>query len=134
MKLANHPDIREIADHRAYVFTLACNIAIDNQRKSFRRGVLQDELHTIADIAPAPDASSEKILIDREKLTLIETALKKMPKLRRRIFLLTRIEDMGVRDVATRFGMSEAAVYKHVGRALHDLAVALERAEQRANF
>ncbi|CAN5363393.1 RNA polymerase sigma factor [soil metagenome] len=134
MKLANHPNIREISDYRAYLFTLACNIAIDNQRKNFRRGALQDELHAIADVAPALGASSERILIDREKLTLIEAALKKMPALRRRIFLLIRIEDMGVREVAARFGMSEAAVYKHVARALHDLAASLERAEQRANM
>ncbi len=132
MKLTNHPDIRGILDRRAYVFTLACNIAIDTQRKETSLSRLQDQLHVIAETAPGADAGSEKILLDRERLAHIEVALKRMPKMRRRIFLLIRIEGLSVREVASQFAISEAAVYKHVARALHDCAAVLERIEQKA--
>lgn len=134
LKLADHPDLDTIADYRAYIFTLACNIAIDSQRRNIRRCTLQDELNVFVNSAPALDASSEKILMDRERLGYIEAALRKMPKMRRRIFLLIRIEGLSVQDVAAQFGMSEAAIYKHVARALSDCAVMLEKSERRASF
>jgi len=131
VKLANHPDLSVIADRRAYLFTLACNIAIDNQRRHARQRVVHDELH-----AATPDLgiSSEKILIDRERLQHIEAALRKMPKLRRRIFLLIRIEGLSVQEVAAQFAMTEAAVFKHVARALADCAKMLEKSDRRAGL
>jgi RNA polymerase sigma-70 factor (ECF subfamily) len=134
LKLARHSDLRAIADYRAYLFTLACNIAIDIQRNNFRRGAVHDDLHAIATAAPSLEDSSEKILIDRERLTHIEAALARMPKMRRRIFLLIRIEGMSVRDVADRFAMSEAAIYKHVARALQDCAAMLEQSDRKASY
>jgi RNA polymerase sigma-70 factor (ECF subfamily) len=134
LKLADHPDLDTITDPRAYIFALACNLAIDNQRKNSRRGAIRDELHSIATASPTLDPSSEKILIDRERLRVIEAALKKMPAQRRRIFLLIRIEGLSVQEVAERFAMSEAAVYKHVARALADCAAMLERADRKAIY
>ena len=132
-QLAKHPDIGDIVDHRAYLFSLACNIAIDLYRKNFRRGAIQNEWKAANEALPA-QPSAETILIDREKLAHVEAALMKMPKLRRRIFLMIRIENLSTREVAERFAMSEAAVYKHVARALHDCATALERADRKAGY
>jgi len=134
LKLADHPDLDTISDPRAYIFALACNIAIDNQRTTTRRGTIQNELNIIAQVAPHTEASSEKILIDRERLGYIEAALQKMPKQRRRIFLLIRIEGLSVQEVAARFAMSEAAIYKHVARALQDCAATVEKSERRTSF
>jgi RNA polymerase sigma factor (sigma-70 family) len=132
LKLADHHHIEGIADHRSYIFALACNIAIDNQRKSGRQGAIHHELQQVRNTAPVLEHTSEKILLDREELAAIETTLRKMPKLRRRIFLLIRFEGVSVRDVAAAFAMSEAAVYKHVARALSDCALTLERRNQEA--
>ena len=127
LKLAGDADIDRIEDHRSYIFTLACNIAIDNQRKISRRGAIRDQIELVGNASPILAHTSEKILLDREELGLIETALRKMPALRRRIFLLIRIEGLSVRDVAANFAMTEAAVYKHISRALADCALILER-------
>lgn len=134
LKLADHPDLHAIADFRAFIFTLACNIAIDNQRRSQRRTVLQDDLTIVLNSNPQLGVSSEKILIDRERLHDIEAALRRMPKLRRRIFLLVRIEGLSVQDVAAQFAMTEAAVYKHVARALSDCALSLQKSERKAGY
>jgi RNA polymerase sigma-70 factor (ECF subfamily) len=132
LKLADQPGIDRIADHRSYIFTVACNIAIDTQRKVARRGAIQDQIYLVRSESPILAQTSEKILLDREDLGLVETALRNMPKLRRRIFLLIRIEGLSVRDVAARFAMTEAAVYKHVGRAIADCAAMVERSGSKA--
>ncbi len=133
VKVADHPDLDRIDNHRAYLFSVAYNIAIDGWRRSARWGTIEKDLRVLASTAPASCASAEKILIDRERLACLETALSKMPKLRRRIFLMVRIEGLSVQDVAMRFAMSDAAIYKHVARALADCSTMLERAEKRAD-
>lgn len=131
MKVADHQDLGRIDNYRAYIFSVASNIAIDHWRKNARWGTVERELHVLASTAPTSSVSAERILIDRERLSCIETALKKMPKQRRRVFLMVRIEGLSVQDVATHFAMSEAAVYKHVARALADCSKMLQTFEER---
>ena len=132
VKVADHPAIEQIENYRAYLFSVANNIATDVWRRKSRWGLVEKELHVMATAAPGASVCAEEILLARERLTCIEAALKRMPKLRRRIFLLVRIEGQSVQDVASRFAMSEAAIYKHVARALADCSAVLERFDARA--
>lgn len=127
VKLISGP-LTELGDPRAYIFTVACNLAIDQRRLIARHsGIGQDAAAQDVPVA----GSSEKIVMGWQTLVLLEQALEAMPRLRRRIFLLTRVEGLPSREIAKRFAMSENAVHKHVSRALQDCAAALERAEQR---
>ena len=134
LKLAGHEDLQQIADPRAYIFTRASKPPIERQRKSVHQRAHADAVQVPAPPESSSTPSSEKILIDRERLNSIEAALRKMPALRRRIFLLVRIEGQSVQDVADRFALSDAAVYKHVGRALRDCAKCLEKFDRKASY
>jgi RNA polymerase sigma-70 factor (ECF subfamily) len=126
VKLISSP-VTDLVDPRAYIFTLASNLAIDQHRQVARQSGIDHA--GVSDDVPAA-CSSEKIVMGWQRLALLEKALEAMPKLRRRIFLLTRIEGLPPREIARRFAISENAVHKHVSRALQDCAAALERAEQ----
>lgn len=132
LRVADHPAIERIENYRAYLFAVACNIATDSWRKNNRWGVVEKELHVIAATAPAASVCVEQILLGRERLACIEAALRVIPKPRRRIFLLVRTEGESVQEVASRFAMSEAAIYKHVARALADCSAVLESFDARA--
>lgn len=126
VKLMSSP-VTNLTDPRAYIFTLASNLAIDQHRQIARQGGIGGD----GESEDVPSTcSSEKIVMGWQRLAVLEKALEAMPRLRRRIFLLTRIEGLPSREIARRFAISENAVHKHVSRALQDCAAALERAEQ----
>ncbi|WP_213980905.1 RNA polymerase sigma factor [Sphingomonas sp. dw_22] len=127
-KLAAVGDVNLLNDPRGYLYTIACNLAIDHQRRAGHRDAVHRDMSQI-DTPPLSESSPERVLLAKERFALFEEALRAMPKMRRRIFLLVRAEGNSPRDVAHRFGLTEAAVYKHVQRALQDCAAAFARAE-----
>lgn len=126
-KFAAHADIATIANPRGYLYTIACNIVLDYRRRETTRGVALRELtiqstdHTLSDLHP------ERVLLAKEQFAVFEAALKKMPAMRRRIFLMVRAEGLTAAAVARRFAISESAAHKHVSRALADCAAAFAR-------
>jgi RNA polymerase sigma factor (sigma-70 family) len=128
-KLAGE-DIAAIDNPRAFLYTIACNIVIDHHRSASRRSavhrnLLSSEADRLSDLSP------ERVLIAKEKFAVFEAALKKMPVMRRRIFLMVRVEGQTPADVARRFGVSENAIHQHVSRALADCTAAFDRAERK---
>lgn len=127
-RLAATPGVARMANPRGYLYTIACNVAVDHRRRSAHRGALHRQWAESEDEEHVSELSPERVALARERYALFEQALRSMPAMRRRIFLLTRAEGLPVTDVAERFGISENAVHKHVSRALQDCAVHLERA------
>jgi len=128
-KLVASGDAAELANPRRYLHTLACNIVIDHRRRSARHTAVHRDILSQADTEELSETSPERVLLAKERFAVFEEALRAMPKLRRRIFLLVRAEGYSPREVAHQFGMKEAAVHKHVSRALQDCAAAFEKAE-----
>lgn len=124
-------DVAGLHDPRGYLYTIACNIAIDHQRRSGPREAVHRDLSALDGVEPLSETSPERVLLAKERFAVFEEALRAMPKLRRRIFLLVRAEGYSPREVAHQFGMKEAAVHKHVSRALQDCAAAFEKADAR---
>lgn len=123
-------DVADLGNPRGYLYTIACNIVIDHQRRAGHRGAVHRDIFAQATTDQLSESSPERVLLAKEQLALFEKVLEAMPKLRRRIFLMVRAEDLSPREVARRFGMKEAAVHKHVSRALQDCAAAFEKAER----
>ena len=128
-KLATSGDVAELANPRGYLYTIACNIVIDYRRRSTRRDAVHRDISMQADAEELSESSPERVLLAKERFAVFEEVLRAMPKLRRRIFLLVRAEGYSPREVASRFGMKESAIHKHVSRALQDCAAAFEKAE-----
>ncbi|WP_116811350.1 RNA polymerase sigma factor [Steroidobacter cummioxidans] len=128
-KLAESSNVAALNDPRSYLWTIACNIAIDDQRRRGYRNAVQRELSAL-DADDVSELSPERVLQDEERMAVFGAALRAMPKLRRRIFLLVRVEEQSPRDVAQQFGLTEAAVYKHIQRALQDCVCAFAAAEK----
>lgn len=122
--------VAEIADPRGYLYTIACNIVIDHQRRSGHRDAIHRDLSAFGGPEELSETSPERVLLAKERFAIFEEALRAMPTMRRRIFLLVRVEGNSPREVALQFGMKEAAVHQHVSRALRDCVTAFAKAEQ----
>lgn len=130
-KVADAPNFEDVRDLRAFLYATACNFVIDQRRQAVRHAVAHRDIRYLNE-ASLSDSSSEDVLITKERLAIYQSALQRMPAMRRRIFLMVRVQGHAPAELAARFGISESAVNKHVGRALADCAAAQAKADARA--
>ncbi len=86
-----------------------------------------DILETLesADVDHAEDP--EQALERSQTIAIIEASLKKLPTRQREAFVLRYWEDMDVAETAEAMGCSEGSVKTHCSRAVHALALMLEK-------
>lgn len=122
-RLAQREDLASLRDPRGFLYTIACNFVIDHRRRGAHRGEVHGDLARV-DAVAVSDPTPERVLLGKERLAILEQALQRMPAMRRRIFLMVRVEGQPPGEVARAFGLSDNAVHKHVSRALADCAAA----------
>lgn len=125
-RLLAYERARTVVDRAALGYRIALNLVHDHFRRRQRRPseVLNDDIPCEA---PAP----EQILMHRQKVEVFGKALDAMPPLRRDVFIRRRLHGQTCRQIAADLAMNEAAVEKHVVRALEQLHREMARAERR---
>jgi RNA polymerase sigma factor (sigma-70 family) len=105
---------------RALLFRTAQRICIDAAR---HREVARNWKETEGlRLRGANAASAEHLACSRQLLGAIVRRIEQMPARRRDVFLLFRVYGYSRQQIAKRFGISDAAVAKHVVRATLDCA------------
>jgi len=99
----------------AYAIRIAQNLIRDLQRN--RVSFLEDTSVEIRSEAPLQDEA----LGGRERMALFLEVLDGMPPLRRKVFLMRRLDGLTHGEIALHLGLSTHAVEKHVVRALSEL-------------
>jgi RNA polymerase sigma-70 factor (ECF subfamily) len=117
---------RSVDHGRAYLFTVARNLVIDMTRRdkivSFDTVVELDMLQSDHDL----DAQ----LCARDELRRLQTVLDGMPPQCRRAFVLRRVHEKSVAEIADEMGLSVSTVEKHLGKAVRLLMQALASREE----
>ncbi|KGH29655.1 MULTISPECIES: sigma-70 family RNA polymerase sigma factor [Comamonas] len=110
---------RELAvrDLRALLFRTGKNIVIDDAR---RRAAEARVLETLAVVGGDEVPSVERQVQGRQQLVLLSRRLQAMPRKRREVFVLVRIYGFSHAEAAAHMNISEAAIEKHVVRAVCD--------------
>ena len=85
---------------------------------------MQEHINSAAERRDAP--LSEKIETE-ELALLIAVAVDRMPEQRRRVFSLSRYEELSNKEIAERLNISVKTVEKHIGSALAKLRLRLGR-------
>lgn len=128
VRLTRNPDRNDGQNIEAYVFTIAGTVLKDWGRYRTTR---QAQAHrTLADAAENPttppvlveERTPERVLMAKDALRDLENALRQLSPRTREIFLLSRIENVHHRDIASFHGISVSAVEKHVVKAIAHLA------------
>ncbi len=68
-----------------------------------------------------PGSSAEAGVLAREKLKSVWSAVEKLSKMQREVFLLRFVEEMELREIADLMGMKESTVKSHLYRALNSV-------------
>lgn len=105
---------QNVATGRAFLFAIARNLVIDNAR---RDKIVSFE--TIADLELLQaDSNAEANLIARDALRQLQTIVDSLPGQCRRVFLLRRVHEKSMAEIAEEMSLSVSTVEKHLAKAV----------------
>ncbi|MEO1082742.1 MAG: RNA polymerase sigma factor [Acidobacteriota bacterium] len=122
------PGARQAAEgrERAYVFTIARNLLIDQHRRREARGIEASFPPTEVTL-PAADDTEQQIIV-HETVQVLRRGLSTLEPEDREVFVLHRFGNFGYRQIAAKIGISERTVERRMSRALSHLRRVHEQA------
>lgn len=106
-------DLTRVTSGRAYLFQIARNLVIDVARRS---KIVSFEVIADLDMIGVDDRA-EAQLEARDELRHLQAILDTLPPQCRRAFMLRRVHDRPVAEIAETMGLSVSTVDKHLARA-----------------
>ncbi len=115
-------EIVDPARANSYVFTAAANLLRDRHRQAAARrtssfGSLDEPLRATS-YQLIEDINPERVVIGRQTLRDVLSALDGLSRRTRDIFVLYRVEKMKQHEIAVLYGLSDSCVEKHVAKAI----------------
>lgn len=113
-----------VENQEAFLVRTAINLSIDDwRRRRHSGGSLEDEA---ADVVADPSPRQDEVIAHRVRLEKVRGHIDRMSPRTREVFLLHRLDGLKYREVASRLGISQSAVEKHIAKAVAILASGLE--------
>jgi RNA polymerase sigma factor (sigma-70 family) len=106
-------DIERVSTGRAYLFHIARNLMIDEAR---RAKIVSFDAIADLDLLQSTH-STEAELQARDELRHLQTILDTLPPQCRRVFIMRRVHDNSIGEIADEMGLSVSTVDKHLTRA-----------------
>ncbi|WP_315833190.1 RNA polymerase sigma factor [Bradyrhizobium prioriisuperbiae] len=125
LRLSNATVTEPVRDVRAYLFRVAMSVA-SNRRVAERRRLTvseTDALFDLPDESPGPDRIAEA----RSEIDALKRVIQELPDRRRDILMAAFVDEVPLRKIAERFGISVRTVQVEIKQALAHCAVRLER-------
>ena len=102
---------------RTYLYTMAKNQLMNR----FEHGKVKQRFEKLHTGGEEMNPASDEILIAQETEILIELAVSRMPKQRRKVFELSRLEGMSNEMIAKELNLSKETVAAHLSYARKDI-------------
>lgn len=116
----------ETVPPKAYLYTTARNLVINDRRRQRVRGELEDA-QNYAETFADQDPDAERHLLGRERLAQLEEAYARLSPVRRQVIYLRKVERLSHQDIADRMGISVSAIEKHLRFGLRAMQDDLDR-------
>ena len=114
-RLVAAESVSHVYDARSYAFQIAGSVVIDHLRRMKVVPIASvpdfDYLEVVSE-----DPSPERQVIDRDELHRLAQMIAHLPGKVRDVFTLRRVHGLSQREVATRLGIAESTVEKHMAR------------------
>lgn len=116
------PQLQEEGEARAYLFAVARNLVIDQQR---RDGLEHRHVARQAPYAHSPDVAESAMY--RQAITAVEGALAALPERARHVFVRNRLHGEDQAALAAEFGVSRNMIERDMMLAMDRVQVAMEQ-------
>jgi RNA polymerase sigma factor (sigma-70 family) len=124
LRMQTHMSREPIEHLDRYLFTVASSVLSDQaRRRAVRRHAAHETLQEVHH--PVEDLTPERVLLNREELEVVVSAIADLPVRTRDVFVLHRFEEMSCGSIADELGMSVSGVEKHIMKALRLLRARL---------
>jgi len=77
------------------------------------------DVSEVTEFLPHPGSSAESGILAREQLQAVWSAVEKLSKMQRQVFMMRFVEEMELREIAAVMEMKESTVKSHLYRALN---------------
>jgi RNA polymerase sigma-70 factor (ECF subfamily) len=119
LKLETLPE-QALDNPTAYLFRVVANLAAD-RRLSMARAVARDGLWLSAQPGSEEFPDAEQVLLARERLSQVETAMAAMPERMRAALHMARVERRPQKEIAEVLGITVSGVEKLLKRGYRQL-------------
>jgi RNA polymerase sigma factor (sigma-70 family) len=106
-----------IENPQAYTFQIAANVIRDRGR-TLRARVRYSDQPLMDSDEPSDEVDPERLLIARQSLAIVQSALMSLPPRTRAVFLLHRYDGLKYKEIANVLGIGVSSVEKHMMQAL----------------
>lgn len=120
-KVLAHGQPAKISNLKAFLWSTARNLLRNELRSKGVRDRYAIDIEQIYFHSKGDDLTPERVIVARQQLKVINTALRLMPEKRRTALILHRIDGLSIAEVGRRIGISRTAAAKHVARAMDDI-------------
>jgi RNA polymerase sigma-70 factor (ECF subfamily) len=124
LRRSNHPPT--VRDRRAYLFSVAANLAADHVRVERRRSEIRAEIDGTT-WRQADDLTAERHAMGRAELAYLEAEIATLSPRCRHVFYLNRYEGKSQAEIASALGLGLTTVYKDLKTAMATLIAARRR-------
>ncbi|SEJ57938.1 RNA polymerase sigma-70 factor, ECF subfamily [Dyadobacter sp. SG02] len=99
---------------KSFLYKIAGNLVYDHFRKVSRDKKLSDSLLYMLE---EQYSHSEESVIYNESLELLNTAISQLPEMRRRVYVLGKIEGKTYEEISAQLGISHSTISDHIVKA-----------------
>ena len=126
LKLSRAGDAQTVRNNRAYLFSIAANLATDHLRVEQRRTELKTQHEGVA-WRQTDELTPERHALGRAELVYLEREIATLDQRCRRVFYLHRYEGKSQAQIAAAMGLGLTTVYKDLKKAMTHLVDARRR-------
>jgi RNA polymerase sigma-70 factor (ECF subfamily) len=106
--------IARIQDQKAWLARIAWRVAVERRKKMAQTAAGTEE---VGEALVSPGHGADRILLEQERSELLERLISALPSQLRDVLVLSTLEEIAPREVASMLGISEAAVRSRTFRA-----------------
>ena len=107
-----------VENPRAFLYRSAHNLVVDHHRRRLVRNRFAREQAPAAGAETSDDRDAERVLSARQRLSIVERAIRDMEPRRRTVFVLNRIHELSYAEISRRLRMPETTVKRLVAAAI----------------
>jgi RNA polymerase sigma-70 factor (ECF subfamily) len=107
-----------VENPRAFLYRSAHNLVVDHHRRHLVRNRFVREQAPAANEETSDDRDAERVLSARQRLSIVERAVRDMEPRRRTVFVLNRIHELTYAEISRRLRMPETTVKRLVAAAI----------------
>jgi RNA polymerase sigma-70 factor (ECF subfamily) len=107
-----------VENPRAFLYRSAHNLVVDHHRRHLVRNRFAREQASTTAAETSDDRDAERVSSARQRLSIVERAIRDMEPRRRTVFVLNRIHELSYAEISRRLRMPETTVKRLVAGAI----------------